>query len=432
MGSMSASDADVNISPPVISARAMGPIIQLPLSLGSGCGSAARKRNVRKRPLVSIGMCRTARNGVFSLLFLLLNVVSTGEVPATVFPEMLPMRIGDRWVYEEEILGGDRRHPDVNRWEQEDRTVAIQVIPEGVLVKRTVRFLENTAPPRYLGIRSESNILIHKSCIYYLNDSPLGYGYGWDSSRHELSSGFRKDLVTNQALPDVCFPLRIGQTWGNPNQGRDLWTVAGLGRKHPDDPASVTKESWRLEANLSSGDDNYVWFQKGIGIVAKRTYHKGTYDDQRVRLLRFQPASPLRRASEFSQVPRQFARELDQRGCLIPDDSPLSSNVMRGQFARAGHFDWAALCSTRADVSLLVFWSVSGKTEELTRAPDRTRGRDVYLRTVGKEFIMDHYRAYGGPKPPPIDHEGIEYGGEHVSTVCYFYRGKWIFLQGAD
>src|ERR1035437_9660889 len=25
---------------------------------------------------------------------------------------------------------------------------------------------------------------------------------------------------------------------------------------------------------------------------------------------------------------------------------------------------------------------------------------------------MDHYRAYGGPKPPPIDHQGIESAGE--------------------
>ena len=42
---------------------------------------------------------------------------------------------------------------------------------------------------------------------------------------------------------------------------------------------------------------------------------------------------------------------------------------------------------------------------------------------------MDHYRAYGGPKPPPIDHQGIESGGEKASVVLYCYRGKWLKLR---
>ncbi|MEO8658007.1 MAG: hypothetical protein ABI693_06030 [Bryobacteraceae bacterium] len=45
---------------------------------------------------------------------------------------------------------------------------------------------------------------------------------------------------------------------------------------------------------------------------------------------------------------------------------------------------------------------------------------------------MDRYRAYGGPKPPPIDHQGIESGGDKASVVLYHYRGKWLTLQGAD
>ncbi len=202
------------------------------------------------------------------------------------------MRIGDRWIYEEEIRDGNRKHPDVNRWKQEVRTFAIQTIPEGVLVRRKVELLDHTAPPRYMGSGPESNILIHGNCIYYLTDSASGSE--WDNSRNQLSSEFRKELVRNEALPDICFPLHIGQTWGNPKKGRDLWTVTGLGRKDPDDPPSVTPNSWRLEANLSSGDDNYLWFQKAVGVVAKRTYHNGSYHDDRVRLLRFQPGSSNR------------------------------------------------------------------------------------------------------------------------------------------
>jgi hypothetical protein len=93
-------------------------------------------------------------------------------------------------------------------------------------------------------------------------------------------------------LPDVCFPLQAGKTWGDPKKGRDLWTVAGRGRKNAGDPDSACAQSWRLEAHLASGDDNYVWFQKGIGIAAARTFHNGTYHDERTRLLRFEPAKP--------------------------------------------------------------------------------------------------------------------------------------------
>ena len=200
------------------------------------------------------------------------------------------MQIGDRWIYEEEILSGARKRPDVSRWEQEDRTVAIQKVSEGLLVRRTVRFLNNTAPPTYIGSSSESNILVHHGCIYYVNDSAsFDHGYGWDSSSSELSGSFRNDLANDKPLPDVCLPPRAGQTWGNRKVGRDLWTVAGFGRKHPDDPIAVTAKCFRLEAQLSSGDDNYVWFDKGTGIVAKRTYHNGAYYDRRLTLLRFEP-----------------------------------------------------------------------------------------------------------------------------------------------
>ncbi len=230
------------------------------------------------------------RNLVF--LFFLVNAISTAENPAAVVREWLPMRIGDRWIYDEEILDGNRKHPDVNRWKQEDTTVATQNIPEGLLVRRQVHFLENTAPPHYIARGSESNILVRKNCAYYLNGAAAGYAC--DSARNGLSGNFRKALASNEASSDVCFPLKIGQTWGNTSNYREFWTVAGFGRKNADDPLSVIATSWRLEAHLSSGDDNYVWFQKGIGVFAARNYHNGSYNDFRVRLVRFQPGASNR------------------------------------------------------------------------------------------------------------------------------------------
>jgi len=33
-----------------------------------------------------------------------------------------------------------------------------------------------------------------------------------------------------------------------------------------------------------------VWFEKAIGVTGQRTFHNGTYHDERVRLMRFEPA----------------------------------------------------------------------------------------------------------------------------------------------
>ena len=61
--------------------------------------------------------------------------------------------------------------------------------------------------------------------------------------------------------------------------------------------------------------------------------------------------------------------------------------------------------------------------------PRPTRSRA----TVGRDFIMRHYRAYGSPQPPPIDHHGIDDAFlEKASVTWYFYNGRWLRLQGAD
>ena len=55
------------------------------------------------------------------------------------------------------------------------------------------------------------------------------------------------------------------------------------------------------------------------------------------------------------------------------------------------------------------------------------------IRPVGKDFIMWHHDAYSGPRPPPIDHQGIDDAFlEQASVVWYFHQGKWLKLTGAD
>ena len=58
---------------------------------------------------------------------------------------------------------------------------------------------------------------------------------------------------------------------------------------------------------------------------------------------------------------------------------------------------------------------------------------DRGLGTADRKFIVDSYKAYGGPKPPPITHLGINYEFlERASLVRYCHRGKWLELTGAD
>jgi hypothetical protein len=148
--------------------------------------------------------------------------------------------------------------------------------------------------------------------------------------------------------------------------------------------------------------------------------------------------------SAFPELPANLAAELQRRSCSIPQAFPEKRhNVIRGQFAKPGQTDWAVLCSVNGVSAILVFWNASEKNPaEIARQADRDRlqgaGGDtiVYSRAisaVGKSFILEHYRAYGGPQPPPLDHQGIDDAFvEKASVVLYFHQGKWLELTGAD
>jgi hypothetical protein len=55
------------------------------------------------------------------------------------------------------------------------------------------------------------------------------------------------------------------------------------------------------------------------------------------------------------------------------------------------------------------------------------------ISVVGQQYILDHYREYGGPKPPPIRHDAIDdaFSGK-ASVVYYFDSIRWHTLKGAD
>jgi hypothetical protein len=139
-------------------------------------------------------------------------------------------------------------------------------------------------------------------------------------------------------------------------------------------------------------------------------------------------------------------RYLQGRGCTVPQTylSREPHNVISGEFARKGQTDWAVLCSRGGKSSILVFWRGSTRSvSEVAKAPDRgflqTTGEgggvgfSRLIEAVGRDYILSHYKAYGGRRPPRVTHQGInDIYVEKASVVRYYHRGKWLELQGAD
>lgn len=165
---------------------------------------------------------------------------------------------------------------------------------------------------------------------------------------------------------------------------------------------------------------------------------KRKFDEAERRIVRLPP-------STFRQLPAEVVQELQRRKCTIPQESYTKElhNVIRGEFAKPRQQDWAVLCSKGGVSSILVFWNGSAANPAtLASMEDRnylqgdvgdkinfSRG----IRAVNKQYIMRHYDAYGGVKPPPIDHQGIDdMFIEKASTTHYFHAGKWLRLTGAD
>jgi hypothetical protein len=159
--------------------------------------------------------------------------------------------------------------------------------------------------------------------------------------------------------------------------------------------------------------------------------------ENRARIVRLPPAA-------IRELPGNLARELQRRGCTIPQEqhSKKTNNVIRGEFAKRGQKDWAVLCSIKGISAILVFWNGSEKNPaSIAPMEDRIfiqafrKDQFAFARGItpaGRDFIRLHHDAYGGPMPPPIDHQGINDAFiEKGSAVWYFYQGQWLKLSGS-
>lgn len=150
--------------------------------------------------------------------------------------------------------------------------------------------------------------------------------------------------------------------------------------------------------------------------------------------------------SAYPDLPVTVRQHLERRGCEIPQafSDKVPHNVVRGRFTSPTRVDIAVLCSIARISTVLVFrGGRTSEVAELAKEPDIKflqvvdRGGVVgFSRALGvanPSYIREHYAAYGGPKPPPLDHDGINdiFVGK-ASVVWYWYGGRWLQLQGAD
>jgi hypothetical protein len=149
--------------------------------------------------------------------------------------------------------------------------------------------------------------------------------------------------------------------------------------------------------------------------------------------------------SAFENLPAPVRADLERRSCTIPQvwHDSIPGNVANGEFHRPGQTDWAVLCSVGRRSAILVYQDgMADSVEELSLSPDKDylqgvgNGRIGFSRAIGiarPGFIRQAYEQYGGLRPPPLDHAGINDAFvEKGSVIWYWHRGKWMRLTGSD
>jgi hypothetical protein len=146
--------------------------------------------------------------------------------------------------------------------------------------------------------------------------------------------------------------------------------------------------------------------------------------------------------SSFPGLPAQFEELLDRRNCLIPQtyQAHKPENVLHASFERPGSSDWAALCSSKGTVSLLVYFS-SAPTRLLTLATaqeiDRLQVHDS-TGALGFNWGIDpaspaqihEAQASLAHRPPLVDHDALADSLlDHRITYHFYAKTAWILLE---
>ena len=145
----------------------------------------------------------------------------------------------------------------------------------------------------------------------------------------------------------------------------------------------------------------------------------------------------------FPELPPAVAQYLRDRGCTIPQafTPGRRQGVIKGHFISGTQLDWAVLCSASRISTILVFRSGgTSHVDELARRDDAD-----YLQVIDDARRIGYSRAITVATPGEIrrhgrsaksarlDHDGIDDAFvEKGSTILYWYRGRWLELEGSN
>jgi hypothetical protein len=136
--------------------------------------------------------------------------------------------------------------------------------------------------------------------------------------------------------------------------------------------------------------------------------------------------------AKFPGLPKDIVQKLTERNCKIPQSPEIQEphNVVKGEFAKPGQTDWAALCSKDGKSSVLIFWGGSAPCPAELRAPELDQG---YLQGMGEGKIA-YSRIIAALKPGKKQKlYGLDDGFSGKGSTTYVCRkGKWIDIGGSD
>lgn len=150
--------------------------------------------------------------------------------------------------------------------------------------------------------------------------------------------------------------------------------------------------------------------------------------------------------SKFPELPNDIRLLAVKKGCQIPQSFALSKphNVIQGSFASKGGKDWALLCSKNGKSSIFIIFgekqtcsneiAIHEDHNFLQKMDEKNKLRYSRVLSIASvENILKHQKAYGGPLPYSMDHQGIDDAFiEKASTIYYCENGKWLSLTGSD
>ena len=231
---------------------------------------------------------RIVRCGAFLLLLSAAFSCSAEDIVRSWYP----LQPGNTWLYAKELLDGAMDHPDVERWTMEETVVsaARDAALDAVLVTLRVKILDHRLPPggsRYSNMRErpESHLLVRHDCVWIVDGQEAGAAGYVSDPLHSVR--FHADFLQGQVPPDYCFPIATGKEWGrvaNTSPAEEyIWRVD---RMNGDPYGPPGERTFHFSTHLGAGEFADRWFTEGIGLVHESVEHHGTYDENRVRLLR--------------------------------------------------------------------------------------------------------------------------------------------------